>query len=46
MADRVVVFQNGQLIESAETERFFDAPSEPYSQMLLSETPSLTMLGE
>ena len=44
MADRVIVLKNGLLIESAETEQFFSAPAEPYSQMLLSETPSLAML--
>lgn len=44
MADRVIVLKNGLLIESAETEQFFSAPVEPYSQMLLSETPSLAML--
>lgn len=42
MADRVVVLKNGQLIETAETEQFFNAPSDPYSQLLLKETPSLT----
>ena len=44
MANRVVVLRNGTLIESAETEQFFSAPAEPYSQMLLSETPSLDLL--
>jgi len=42
MTDRVVVLKNGQLVETAETERFFSAPVAPYSQMLLTETPSLT----
>lgn len=42
MADRIVVLKNGQLIETAETEKFFSAPGEPYSKLLLSETPSLT----
>lgn len=45
MADRVVVLKQGQLVETAETEAFFNAPSEPYSQSLLSETPSLGFLG-
>lgn len=44
MADRVVVLKNGQLVEIAQTEQFFSAPAEPYSQMLLSETPSLGLL--
>lgn len=46
MADRVVVLRNGNLIESADTEQFFNAPADPYSQMLLSETPSLALLQE
>ena len=44
MADRVVVLKNGQLIETADNEVFFKAPQEPYSQMLLKETPSLELL--
>jgi len=44
MADRVVVLKSGQLVEIAETEQFFSAPAETYSQMLLSETPSLSLL--
>lgn len=42
MADRVIVLKSGHLIETAETEQFFNAPSDPYSQLLLRETPSLT----
>ncbi len=42
MADRVVVLKNGQLIETAGTEQFFNSPSDQYSQQLLRETPSLT----
>lgn len=42
MADRVVVLRHGQLVETAETEVFFEAPVAPYSKTLLSETPSLT----
>ncbi len=44
MADRVVVLKQGELVETAETEQFFRAPSQPYSQMLLSETPSLELI--
>jgi len=44
MADSVVVLKNGRLIEAAETEQFFNAPSDPYSQMLMRETPSLSLL--
>ena len=42
MADRVVVLKSGELIEMAGTEAFFSQPQAPYSQMLLSETPSLS----
>ncbi len=41
MADRVVVIKNGEVVETSNTEQFFSAPSKTYSQMLLSETPSL-----
>ncbi len=44
MADRVLVLKNGQLIETTETEQFFNEPKEAYSRMLLSETPSLARL--
>jgi len=43
MADSVVVLKNGRLVEAAETEQFFHAPTDPYSQMLLRETPSLSL---
>jgi len=46
MADRVVVLRNGLLVETAENEVFFKNPSEPYSQLLLSETPSLAMIKQ
>lgn len=41
MADTVIVLKGGELIESTDTEQFFDEPTEAYSRMLLSETPSL-----
>jgi len=41
MADRVVVLRKGQLVETAENEQFFNNPTEDYSRLLLSETPSL-----
>ena len=46
MADRVIVLQHGQLVETADTEAFFDAPQDVYSQLLLSETPSLSLLQQ
>jgi len=42
MSDRVVVLRNGKLVETAETELFFNDPVASYSKTLLSETPSLT----
>jgi len=42
MADRVVVLRHGKLVETAETECFFNSPVAPYSKTLLSETPSLS----
>jgi peptide/nickel transport system ATP-binding protein len=44
MADRIAVLRRGVLIESAESETFFNAPQAPYSRQLLDESPSLTML--
>lgn len=44
MADRVIVLQHGKLVEAAETEQFFESPEDAYSQLLLSETPSLSLL--
>ena len=44
MADRVIVLKRGELVEGAETEAFFDSPQAPYSKLLLSETPSLSLL--
>lgn len=44
MADRVVVLKRGQLVETAQSEDFFNAPKAQYSQQLLRETPSLQLL--
>jgi len=40
MADRVIVLQHGKMVESADTETFFNAPVDAYSQQLLRDTPS------
>ncbi len=45
MADRVVVLRRGEVVESARSEDFFNAPQADYSQQLLRETPSLDLLG-
>ena len=44
MADRVIVLKRGELVEVAETEAFFESPEAPYSKLLLSEAPSLSLL--
>ena len=44
MADRVIVLKQGQLVEAAETEAFFEEPQAAYGKLLLSETPSLSLL--
>lgn len=46
MADRVIVLRHGQLVEMADTEAFFKTPKHAYSQLLLSETPSLSLLQQ
>lgn len=45
MADSVTVLKQGQQVESADSEQFFTAPSAPYSQQLLRETPSLELIS-
>ncbi|OED41321.1 ABC transporter ATP-binding protein [Chromatiales bacterium (ex Bugula neritina AB1)] len=45
MTDRLLVFRNGVLVEASETEKFFTEPQNPYSQQLLRETPSLSMIS-
>jgi peptide/nickel transport system ATP-binding protein len=42
MADRVIVLQHGKMVESADTETFFNAPVDSYSQQLLRDTPSFS----
>ena len=39
MADRIVVMHLGKVVESAPTERLFEAPVHPYTQALLSAVP-------
>jgi peptide/nickel transport system ATP-binding protein len=45
MADRVGVLYLGRLIEEAETERLFETPKHPYTQMLLEAAPKLDAFG-
>jgi peptide/nickel transport system ATP-binding protein len=46
MCDRVGVMKSGQLVEVAETETLFEAPSHPYTQELLSLMPRLDGLSD
>ena len=45
MADRVVLLRRGGVVERGEAERFFTSPESDYGRELLSETPSLALLG-
>ena len=45
MADDIVVLRNGQVIESGDSESFFNQPSADYSKELLALTPSAFSSG-
>ena len=40
LADRVYVMKDGMVVETGSTERVFNAPDHPYTQMLLAAEPS------
>lgn len=42
IADRVVVMQNGQVIEQGPADQILRKPKQPYTQMLIGSVPSLT----
>ena len=42
LASRVAIMYLGRIAEVAETQRFFEQPQHPYTQMLLSSIPVLT----
>ena len=42
IADRVVVMQNGHIVEQGPAEQVLNNPSDPYTQMLIGSVPSLT----
>ncbi|MEL6520614.1 MAG: oligopeptide/dipeptide ABC transporter ATP-binding protein [Pseudomonadota bacterium] len=41
ISDRIVIMYLGRVVESAHTEKLFEAPKHPYTQALLSEVPRL-----
>jgi peptide/nickel transport system ATP-binding protein len=45
MSDRVAVLKDGRLVELAPNETFFADAQDAYSKELLSQTPSLELLG-
>ncbi|MEM8572258.1 MAG: ABC transporter ATP-binding protein [Pseudomonadota bacterium] len=42
IANRVAVMKDGEIVETGETQRIFDAPAHPYTQKLLAAEPSGT----
>jgi peptide/nickel transport system ATP-binding protein len=42
MADRIMVLRAGEVVETAQSETFFEAPEAQYSRQLLRESPSVT----
>jgi oligopeptide transport system ATP-binding protein len=45
IADRVAVMYLGRIAEVGETDQIYDAPAHPYTQALLSATPTLNRAG-
>lgn len=45
MSDNIMVLKNGEVVESGDSETFFQAPQHQYSQELLAFTPSLDLLS-
>ena len=45
VTDRVLVMQNGEIVEQGETEKVFTAPQHPYTQTLINAAPVLPDLA-
>ena len=41
ITDRVLVMQEGRIVEEGETERVFSSPRHPYTAALIAATPDL-----
>jgi oligopeptide/dipeptide ABC transporter ATP-binding protein len=46
LADRVAVMYAGQIVETSDALRFFEAPLHPYSQKLMASVPKLRATEE
>jgi peptide/nickel transport system ATP-binding protein len=43
VADRVIVLQEGRIVEAGDRDTIFDRPQQPYTRLLLSSIPALEM---